>query len=296
MRTWLSGPGAALSSVISLPDSVNAAADSVVRALDRRLLAAARGLQEGATSLIAAIARAEDFIYLETPAFDNLTFGNPDDQRSLITTLIQRLNERPALQLILCVPIDPLPGTPKALWRVRNTLLLEALQNLRTAASNRLVIFSPNAGLGRTVRLASTTVVVDNAYVLTGTTHLWRRGLTFDASIAISLFDEQLKLGYPQEIQRFCRELLTERLGLPNAELLPDDPIERTQAIHQLTNRSGNRLAVQPIAVPDPDPSDTDKAMWNRDGSVTTGGVNPVVWLQNAIAAGQANEIIELIS
>ena len=293
IRNWLqTGPGAALTSQIPLPASVDAAADSVVRALDRRLLAAARGLQEGATSLLAAFARAEDFVYLETPAFDGTEFGNSDDLRSLLSALTQRLSDRRALQVILCVPIDPLPGTPKALWRVRNALLLDAINTLRTAAGvERVAVFSPNAGVGRTVRLAATTVIVDDAYVMTGTTHLWRRGLTFDASIAISLFDEQLQAGLPSQIQRFSQELIAERLGLATPSLVPEDAVERTQAIRQLANRSGNRLAVQPISEPDPDPSDTDKAMWNRDGSDISGGFDPLTWLRDAISAGQADEL-----
>jgi hypothetical protein len=47
------------------------------------------GYREAAQALVAAVKRAEDFIYIETPAFDDSTIGSGDDQISLWGTLKQ---------------------------------------------------------------------------------------------------------------------------------------------------------------------------------------------------------------
>ena len=49
--------------------------DTLASALDRVVLKTRDGAAQAATALLAAIARAEDFIYLETPAIDALAAG-----------------------------------------------------------------------------------------------------------------------------------------------------------------------------------------------------------------------------
>ena len=58
--------------------SVDSAANSVLRAIDRRLLGSARGYRETATALAVAFARAQDFVYIEILALDNLAIGIGD--------------------------------------------------------------------------------------------------------------------------------------------------------------------------------------------------------------------------
>ena len=67
----------------------------------------------------AAINRAEDFIYIETPALDDLSLGDTGDTLQLWQALIARMTARPALRVILCVPVFLAAGAPKALQRVR---------------------------------------------------------------------------------------------------------------------------------------------------------------------------------
>ena len=265
------------------------------RALDRRILAA-RGLREGATSLLAAINRAEDFIYIETPALDDLSLGDTGDTLQLWQALIARMTARPALRVILCVPVFLAAGAPKALQRVRDNLLLTACDTLTSAPDRaaRFARFSPAAGPGRSLRLTSTTVVVDDAYALTGTTHLWRRGLSFDSSFAAAVFDEALTLGRPADLVGFRRRLLAGRLGIHLADL-PDDPAELVLAIQLLQQRGGfGSLAVAIIPRPDPtananqNPIVTDEDAWNPDGSLRP-GFNPATLL----AAMMANDITD---
>jgi hypothetical protein len=281
VRAWLSRQG------ISIPAGLDAAADSIVRALDRRMLIAARGAREGATSLLGAFQRAEDFVYVETPALDDTTLGVSDDELSLWQALKDRMGERPALQVLICVPVRHMPGTPAPLGRVRDALLIEAVKALRDQDGERVAVFSPSAGPGRTLRLASTSVIVDDAYALTGTTHLWQRGLSFDSSLAVAAFDEQLDGGRPAEVRQFRRQLIAGRLGLPVA-LVPDDPAELVDAVRALEERGGGgRLATEAIIAPDPTPTDTDKEIWNRDGSPQP-GFDPIAWITGLTSAARA--------
>lgn len=281
IRTWLAGQG------ITLPAGIDTAADRVVRALDRRMLITARGAREGATSLVAALEHAEDLVYIETPALDAATFGPAGDQIGLWQTLLDRLAAHPPLHVILCIPVRHMPGMPAPLRRVRDALLLEALEALRSAAGDRMAVFAPASGPGRTLRLASTTVIVDDAYAITGTTHLWRRGLSFDSSLAVAVFDESLLGGRPAEIVRFRRRLIANRLGLA-VNLLPADPAELVLALRRLTTQGSSfRLATDAILPPEPAPSDIDKDLWNRDGSPRP-DFDPVGWLLELTAAVRA--------
>src|SRR5262249_50714000 len=163
--------------------------------------------------------------------------------------LKDRMGERRALRVVLCVPIRMMPGTPASLSRVRDALLLDAIKALRTTAGptadRRVVVFSPSARPGRAFRLTSPPAGADRVYALPGPTQLWRRGLSFDSSLAVSVFDERLDGGRPAEVRRFRRELMAGRLGL-RADLVPDDPAELVDAVALLVNRGGGgRLATE---------------------------------------------------
>ena len=249
--------------------------DSITRALDRRLLVGTHGAQEVALSLAAALDRAQDLVYVETPGLDHRAHGSDDDRLDLIQHLLDRLDERRGLRVILCVPSRLGPGTPKKLQAVRDSELLTAIKDLRAAAGDRIAVFSPGVGAGRALRLATTTVIVDDVYALTGTTHLWRRGLTFDSSLAAAVFDERLVDGRPQEVRAFRHQLLADRLGLVETRL-PDDPEELVRAIRVLDEtapsddfgtKPSQRRSTIPIITPDPEPTNVDVDTWNPDGS-----------------------------
>jgi hypothetical protein len=288
IRDWLAARG------ITLPGGLDAAANSVVRALDRRMRAASHGLREGAESVRAAIGRAEDLVYIETPAFDDLAFGGADDRLELWETLRERLEARRGLRVLVCLARRLAPGYPPKLQRVRDALVREAIDSLRAAAdgsaAQRVAFLTPSTGPGRALRLAATTVVVDDAYALTGTTHLWRRGLSFDSSLAVAVFDETLDEGRPAEVRAFRRALVADRLGV-DPVFVPDDPADLVDAVRTLVERdSGGRLATDAIEPPDPEPSTIDRDVWNRDGSATP-TFDPVGWIAGAIQAELAAEV-----
>jgi hypothetical protein len=139
-----------------------------------------------------------------------------------------------------------LPGAPRAFEDVRNANLLDALGELQRAlGGDRFAAFYPAAGTGRSTGLASTSVIIDDAYALTGTTHLSRRGLSFDSSLAAAVFDERLDDGRPREVRELRRCLIAGRLGVPLA-MLPDDAAELVRAVGTLIRGGSSRLVPGP--------------------------------------------------
>jgi hypothetical protein len=273
----------------------------VLRALHRRLRAARDGAQEPARSLQAAFSRAEDLVYIETPSLDALSLGPVDDPVQLLTTLGARLDARPALRVVICTPVHLSTGRPSFLERVRREVLAPAVQQLQSGAgrAERVVWFQPSAGVDRTVRIASTAVVVDDCYALVGTSHLWRRGLSWDRSVAVAFTDDRLDpvLGRPAEVVRLRRALVAGRLGLAPAEL-PDDPAELVVLLQRLMAQGGGgRLATaRPFLAPDRTTSLVDPNLvqevdiWNRDGSDRAAN-RPSEWLADVLGATQDDSL-----
>jgi hypothetical protein len=284
IENWLNGTtlpgGGGLGT--ALRGAIGTISDSVVRALDRRLQVGAFGAREAAVAITAAIERAQDFVYIETPAVDALAHG--DESLNPWTALVSRMASRRGLHVVLCVPALLAPGTPRMLQQVRDATLIEAIDRIRAAAVDRVAVFSPGAGAGRPLRIACTTVVVDDVFAVTGTTHLWRRGMTYDSSIAVAAFDERLIDGRPLDVRTFRQQLMADRLGLRGATL-PDDPAELTNAVRVFDQRGSERLSARPIRRPDPLPTATDTDIWNPDGTRTDLTLPAVVALFAAAVA-----------
>ena len=240
----------------------------MARALDRRILTSAFGAREVLTALLAAIDRAQDLIYLETPAVDNLAIDSGGENTRLWQRLISRMIARKGLRVVLCVPTLLAPGTPKRMQEVRDHCLMDAVGAIRAVATDRFALFSPGVGPDRAERLASTSVIVDDTFALTGTTHLSRRGLSWDSSLAASVFDERLVDGRPQDVRSFRIQLLADRLGIAAARL-PVDGAELVKAIRDLDAQGSERLSATSILRPTPAPPNGDIDIWNPDGSRT---------------------------
>lgn len=246
--------------------------EQVMRALDRRIKTAAEGVREAAFSIKDAFRRAQDLIYIETPAIGDRGHGPSNDRLLLFDFLKQQLTEKPWLHLVVAVAAQTPLGLPKGMIAVRDAELVTLLNALRDTFKGRVAYFAPGAGAGRSVRFASTTVIVDDAFALTGTTHLWRRGLTFDSSLAAAVFDERLIDGRPREIRRFRRALLAGRLGIAES-LVPEEPAQLVLSIIDFDRTGSFRLASHALRPPDKlapgqtYPTDTDLAIWNPDGT-----------------------------
>ncbi len=238
--------------------------DVLAAAVDRVMVKTRDGAKHFADALLAGIGRAEDFLYIETPAIDpHAADGGAID---VIGTITQRLSERPGLRVILCVPEEFLPEQTAKVDEVRKTGVSAALKALQAGAEDRVVLFSSVAGPGRPTYLATTTVVVDDALLLCGSTHLWRRGLTFDSALSVGLFDENVTFGRPTAVRAARLQLMADALGLPLG-LLPEDPEDCLQAIRQLAS-TGGQGRINPQAYPPADDptSPADRGIWNPDG------------------------------
>jgi hypothetical protein len=91
----------------------------------------------------------------------------------------------------------------------------EAAGMLLSAAPDRVAIFHPVGFPGRTAFIRSTSVIVDDVWCLVGASHLRRRGMTFDGSVAIASFDRQMEEGYSKKVRDFRRRLMAAKLRVP---------------------------------------------------------------------------------
>ena len=104
-----------------------------------------RGYREAATALARGFARAQDFVYIETPALDGLPIGTGDDELDVWQALVDRAGANPALR------DAHLPARPSS-RRVRRRSCNgsgtracgQRIDALRAAAGDRLGVF--NAG------------------------------------------------------------------------------------------------------------------------------------------------------
>jgi hypothetical protein len=277
---------------LDLDSSVDTAtfdAVALAAALDQAIIKTRDGAAQAAQAITAAIGRAEDFIYVETPALDALAAGSGDGLIDVVSALVTRLGARPALAVVLCVPEKFLPGQPRKLEAVRVAGVRASLKALQDAAPNQVVLFTPTAGPGRPLHMASTTVVVDDVWMLTGSTHLWRRGMSFDSSLAVVLFDENVVRGRPTAIRQARRQLMADRLGV-DISLIGDDMAQLRDTVQRL-NLSGGLQRVQPNVYPAAadSTSSADLDVWNPDGR--PGGSSGWLLFLGSLAGNAADEV-----
>ena len=157
--------------------------DIASAAFDRLLDKHRNGAQGFARAALAAIARAEDLIWLQTPALDAEAWSDDDGDIRLLEALGDRLSANPALQLVLVLPKRHLPDRNRKVDEVRRAALQKALADLSAVADERVAWVSPMGGPGRDFHSAATTMIVDDAALFTGAAHTGRRGLVFDSAL-----------------------------------------------------------------------------------------------------------------
>ncbi|MGH8583585.1 MAG: hypothetical protein ACREWG_12540 [Gammaproteobacteria bacterium] len=141
-----------------------------------------------------------------------------------------------------------------------------ALKALLDAAPDNVRLFTPTAGSGRRLHMASTTVVIDDVFLVSGTAHLWRRGLTFDSSLSVALFDEAMTLGRCTAVRAARRRLLADRLALTLGQV-PDDPAHMVDAVTRLNAMGGLQRVVPDAYVAAADTTSVaDLQGWNPNG------------------------------
>lgn len=187
----------------------------LLQELERESQTARSGQHEALLSLARAIAQAEEYVYIEGPAFSATSFGD-DRGLDLVSLLAQRLHEVPRLKVIICVPRLPDFTPTKANWvRAAFAQRGTVIELLAQEAPGRVVAFSPVGFSGRWSAIRSTAVLVDDVYALVGTSHFRRRGMTFDGGVSVASIDRQLDgWGVSASIAAFRRMLVARKLGL----------------------------------------------------------------------------------
>jgi hypothetical protein len=183
--------------------------------LERESQTAGSGQHDALLSLARALAQAEDYIYVEGPAFSATSFGN-DGGLDLIALIEQRLSNVPRLKVIICLPRLPDFTATKANWmRAAFAQRAAAVTKLAQDAPGRVVAFSPVGFPGRWSAIRSTVVLVDDVYALVGTSHLRRRGMTFDGGVDVASMDRQLDgWGVCSQLAAFRQALVARKLGV----------------------------------------------------------------------------------
>src|SRR5574341_1295937 len=197
----------------------------VQRDVRREFFLSKHGLRDAQWALRRAVAEARELVYIESPQFARTArpSGSPQPfEVDLVAELAARLGVSPNLKVLVCTPHDPDFATRfKGWWRQHFQARSEAIATLLAAAPDRVSLFHPVGFPGRTAFIRTTTVIVDDVWCLTGSTHFRRRGMTFDGSSAVASFDREMQQGYSRRIREFRRALMAAKLRVtppvPNA-------------------------------------------------------------------------------
>ena len=193
--------------------------DRLRRAIQREMITARYGQRDALWALTRAIRQAREFVYIEGPAFaPTARTANPavPHMIDLVEELRAGLQNNPRLKVMLCVPRLPDFDPKKANW-VRAALdhRKQAIQTLTTQAQQRVAAFHPIGFPGRPAAIRSTVVVVDDVWALVGTSHVRRRGMTFDGAADVVSIDRAFgPRGTSAGIARFRQELMASKLGV----------------------------------------------------------------------------------
>jgi len=145
-------------------------------------------------------------------------------------------------------------------------VLGRAVKRLSDKGGDQFAVFSSIAGHRRETYMASTSVVIDDVLLLCGSTHLWRRGLSFDSSLAAGLFDEAVENGRSAVVRAARRRLMANALGLEDEDLVPEAPEDCLRAIQDLNAIGGLHRVKADILKHTPHASDDEMDIWNPDG------------------------------
>lgn len=192
--------------------------NQLVTRVQREIVSARSGLRDTLWSLRRALSQAREFIYIEGPAFSKTARPSGAPQAwevDLVDLIRQRMVANPRLKVAICVPrwADFEPG--HAGW-VRAALKhrKDAIEQLTSTDRNRVAAFHPIGFPGRPAAIRSTTVIVDDVWCLVGTSHIRRRGMTFDGSVDVASIDRTITNGYSAAIRQFRQRLMAHKLGV----------------------------------------------------------------------------------
>ena len=190
------------------------------REVRREFFAAKHGFRDAQWALRRAFSEARELVYIESPQFAMTArpgAGGPQNYEvDLVAVLADRLEALPALRVVICTPrLADFADDYRTFHRQHYAARLEAYNALRAKARDRVLLFHPVGFPGRTAYIRTTSVIVDDVWCLVGATHLRRRGMTFDGSVAIASYDRQITEGYSTGVRNYRRELMAAKLRVP---------------------------------------------------------------------------------
>lgn len=238
----------------------------IVRAVQREIATARSGQRDALWSLTRAIGQARELIYIESPGFArtaDLSTPPKPYELDLVQYITSQMAVSPRLKVVLCVPREGDFDRSKANWTVTAMRRRkEAIQAIVSVDPKRIVAFHPIGYPGRPPAIRATTVIVDDVYCFTGSSHFRRRGMTFDGGLDIASIDKTMTESYSSGIASFRRQLMAAKLGVASAATVPQatslwvrlgTPESAFQAVFELLQEGGaGRLeAVWAGATPD---------------------------------------------
>lgn len=187
----------------------------------KEIYTARHGARDALWALRRALSQAREFVYIEGPQFARTariegTVGDPPDHAiDLVAILAERMEAMPSLRVAICLSRagDFAPqyrGWVRQSIQARN----EAVQMLNDIDPERVAVFHPRGFPGRPARLRTTSVIVDDCWAMVGTSHLRRRGMTFDGAADIVSMPYDMSGGRATNLASFRRELMARKLGL----------------------------------------------------------------------------------
>lgn len=190
------------------------------REVRREFFAAKRGFRDAQWALRRAFSEARELVYIESPQFAMTARpgvgGAESYEVDLVAVLAERLESQRALRVVICAPrLADFADDYRTFHRQHYAARLEAYNELRKKARDRVLLFHPVGFPGRTAYIRTTAVIVDDVWCLVGATHFRRRGMTFDGSVAIASYDRQITAGYSTRVRNYRRELMAAKLHVP---------------------------------------------------------------------------------
>jgi hypothetical protein len=280
--------------------------ERIFNELKREISAACFGRRDSLWALEAGIQSARQFIYIETPALGPTRYGSggAEYSKNLLTLIQAQINQHPGLHVMICVPKMPEYAPPyRELARrevfERQKLFTTAPGNTAVLDEKRVVVFHPLGFPGRPSLLENQVVVVDDRWMLLGSSTFRRRGFTFDGSTDLVMTAYDGERGVSPVIRDFRKDLLRARLALgasdktslqnPNAARL-DDGREAFYVIREMLRDGGYGLIERlwdgrepHLAYVEPTLSEN---LWNPEGLEYNAGLAAfIAWL---VASGHS--------
>jgi len=200
------------------------------RQLVREVRSCKYGRRDAQWALRRSLRHARELVYIETPllAPTAVGAGGPADPKAAVdifTVLAARLNEEPRLRVVILLPRVPPFVHGYEPWSMYfYGMRTNVVQTLQLAAGNlpapgggtrpRVVAAHPMGAPGRPLVIRTTTVIVDDVWMISGTSSLSRRGLTFDGANDIVLTDWSLDRGAGASIRAHRKALMAAHLGV----------------------------------------------------------------------------------